>query len=148
GERLLDLRQQLRIHPGQRDNAAFLPRVHDEARPQRAEFDETTEQFGLWRRPGEAADVVADVEQARHAHAYPLLQIPAQRFPGGKIVARPGLAVAADAGAAGAADHIGAFVRALLLLRLARQLAHQQRLHRPRQALRERFAKAVADGVL
>ena len=92
---------------------------------------------GAWHRPVEAADVVADVEQARQAHVEPLRQVEAQSRPSGFVVAGPCLAVAGNTRSTATGDHMWAFARRIGGLRLVGELVHQERLGRAGEALRE-----------
>ena len=97
---------------------------------------------------GKAADVRALVGLAGQTHAGDDGDIVLQALPAGVVVAAPGLSVALDAGAAAAADHVGACLGVVLHHGIGTHLAHQGAHEGLQLADGAALAVKIADAVL
>ena len=138
-----DVVKNLKVHPRLIDRPVVVPGVDREAWHEDAAADPAGEQLRIGAGACEAADVVADVGDARQGQPQPHRNVPAQGLPRGGVVAGPGLGVALHPRGAGAGDKERRLPRRMLSLRLPRGLQHQKRLQRLHLVRGERRSEPV-----
>ena len=135
-------------HPRLGDGVIVGGGVDGEAGLEDAVLHPAHEQFLGGCGAGKAADVRALVGLAGQTHAGDDGDIVLHALPAGIVVAAPGLGVALDAGAAAAADHVGACLGVVLHHGIGTHLAHQGAHDRLQLADGAALAVKIAGAVL